>query len=120
MVQARHWYEVAAAGGDLNAENSLARCLYLGLGGPKDRAQAIAHFKSAAERGDPHAALNLGKVLSDRESSPDDRLAAASWFTTARQGGMDIGDALDKLNQEINPRPKQAAANDASKMPAYH
>ena len=119
-VKARYWYSLAAQGGDKNAQNSMGRFFYLGLGGSRDRQVALQWFTTAADQGDPNAALNLGKVLSDNAASESDLSAALTWLEIARQRGLDPGPDLENLKTHLTNLQAEAAVRNASQWLSVH
>jgi TPR repeat protein len=119
-VKARYWYLQAAQGGNRDAKNSLGHLLYAGLGGSRDRQQALEWLLSAADHGDPRAALNLGIALSDSQASESDRLSAVMWYEIARRRGLDPGPALENLKSRLTPAQAEMAERNASLWLAVH
>jgi TPR repeat protein len=54
-VKAREAYESAVANGSLEAKRALARLLWIGEGGKKDKGRAKALCREACQGGDPIA-----------------------------------------------------------------
>ncbi|GAA4607992.1 hypothetical protein GCM10023107_84340 [Actinoplanes octamycinicus] len=89
---------VSAAENDPVAQRSYAFLLQEGTGVEKDREQAAALFRAAAEAGDAWAAFNMASVLGDH---PD----AVRWLRAAAENGIGaaypaLGDRLSALDQD--------------------
>ena len=82
-VKARHWYERAAAAGDVKAQYSLGMLLTLGLGGPKDQVKSRQLMQAAAEAGHPGAMFSFGLALAAGTGGPKDVRQANLWFRQA-------------------------------------
>ena len=63
MEEAVKWYQLAAEQNDSQAQVFLAYCYELGVGIPKDPAQAVALMKKAAQAGNAEAQFNLALYL---------------------------------------------------------
>jgi TPR repeat protein len=89
---------VSAAQNDPVAQRSYAFLLQHGSGVKKDRNQAAALYRAAAEAGDAWAAFNMAAVLGDH---PD----AVRWLRAAAENGISaaypvLGDRLSALDQD--------------------
>jgi TPR repeat protein len=104
----------------MNAQNSLGRMFYLGLGGDRDPQQALHWFTEAADRGDPNAALNLGKALSGESASESDRIAALTWLEIAHKKGLEPGPALENLKAHLTTPQVDEAVRSASQWLEVH
>jgi TPR repeat protein len=62
LLEARKLAELSAEQHEMLGERLLAFMLENGLGGPKDMAEAIKWYRSAAEAGDPIAKESLAKL----------------------------------------------------------
>ena len=63
MVQARHWYELAAAQGQPNAEFTLGQIYWNGDGTPRNQAKAVELWKAAYARGRVEGAPQIAAWL---------------------------------------------------------
>ena len=82
-VQAVHWYTLAAAQGDAQAEFNLGMCYHKGEGvesnnAAQNRAAAIKWFSSALSHGYANAANGLGLVY--EFGSASDYKEALGWY----------------------------------------
>ena len=80
------WREEAAAG-SARAKLGLGLISDLGLGAPRDPAQAMRWYLEAAEDGLPDAQFNVGVMLDSGAGVPRDRQAAAVWYGRAAANG---------------------------------
>ncbi len=76
-----------AAKGDAEAQNNLGLMYYRGNGIIKDRAEAAAWFRMAAEQGHARAQYNLGLSYHKGDGVPKDLAAALKWFRQAAENG---------------------------------
>lgn len=91
-MQVLHWYEAAAAGGELLALNNLGQLYFNGRGVVQSVDMAARLFEEAARRGSTGAMLNLAALLCGNHSGsgPNSRrglLAAKHWLTRAHDAG---------------------------------
>ncbi|MGF1626059.1 MAG: tetratricopeptide repeat protein, partial [Alphaproteobacteria bacterium] len=84
---AAHWLAAAADQGDPAAQNDLGRAYDLGLGLPRDVAQAIDWYRRAAEQDYPPAQFNLALKLQAGDGLPADAEAARALFASAADQG---------------------------------
>lgn len=100
-VEARHWFEKAAASGNLDGINMLGRCHELGWGGSVDLERAAAYYRRAAEAGHDWGQFNLASLLHEGRGLPKDRHWACAWFTrAARQGHPKAANMLGHYREE--------------------
>lgn len=76
LVQARHYFEVAAQAGHPQAQTILATFYEQGQGGPKDAQKMIYWLRQAALQNDPNALFMLSDKLSQGDGLPRDARAA--------------------------------------------
>lgn len=76
-----------AAKGDAEAQNNLGLMYHRGHGIIKDRAEAAAWFRMAAEQGHQRAQYNLGLSYHKGDGVPQDPAAALKWFRQAAEQG---------------------------------
>jgi len=86
-VQARLWYEKAAAGGSAVAENHLGLFYYLGQGVAQDYTHARELFETAAAAGNDDAMNNLGSMYQDGEGVAQDYAQARQWYEKGAAAG---------------------------------
>jgi TPR repeat protein len=71
--QARHWYEKAAAGGNVTAMVDLGRIYERGLGVQQDTVRARQWYEKAAAAGNPAAAKDLARPSREEKASSGTR-----------------------------------------------
>lgn len=79
-----------------------------GAGVPKNVDEAIAHFERAASMNYPRSYLVLGEIWEAGEKgsrTKEDLRRARDYFAKARDGGVDVGDALARLDAAIAAAP---------------
>jgi putative ABC transport system ATP-binding protein len=96
-VQARQWYEKAAAQGKAIAQVSLGILDAYGYGAPKDYQQAVRWFRLAADQGDALAQMKLGGMSERGEGLPQDVVQAYKWYTLAETNGGEESDVPRRL-----------------------
>lgn len=77
----------AAETGDVAAQTAVGTLYYLGVGTPRDYAQALNWYEKAALAGDPHARRNLGSMFRHGHGTPQDDFRAFGWYDAARSAG---------------------------------
>jgi TPR repeat protein len=88
FAEARHWYNLAAAEGDREAQNELAFMYFVGNGVEQDYEQAYEWFQKAARGGLPVAQYNVGIMLYSGNGVPEsDLVGAYAWFSLAASNG---------------------------------
>lgn len=91
--EALHWYERAAKGGDLEAQNELAYLYFTGERVERDYEKALYWFGRAAEKGYPLAQYNLGILWYTGNGVPAiDPVKAYAWFNLAAANGHSDGE----------------------------
>ena len=83
LVQARLWYERAAATELPQALNALGQLYLTGGGGPRNFSLAKELFEKAATRGNAAAMTNIGLLYLNGRGVERDEAEAKSWFTKA-------------------------------------
>lgn len=83
VKQAIHWLSKSAAQGYLDAEAMLGR-VYMDNGDP---ANAVKHYRKAAEQGHEAACENLAMAYGMGEGVPEDKAEAHKWFLKAAELG---------------------------------
>ncbi|MBP9914005.1 MAG: lipase maturation factor family protein, partial [Opitutaceae bacterium] len=118
-VEARHWFERAAAQGLADAQFNLALIYAKGDGVPADPRQAAHWCRLAAEQGLPAAADRLGVMYIKGEGVAQDEVAALAWFQLAALGGDAEGKAhWDYTRTRAQPAVLEAAAQRARAIQA--
>ncbi len=111
-VEARRWFEKAAASNSAEGINMVGRCHEFGWGGPPDLAKAADCYRRAAMRDYDWAQFNLASLLHDGRGVAQDRVAARSWFArAARRGHAKAANMLGHYREEgwLCPRRPRAA-----------
>jgi uncharacterized protein len=93
-VQARQWYEKAAAQGNAPAQYNLGVMYRDGEGVPQDYAKARQWFEKAAAQADTAAQTNLGLLYYAGEGVPQDYQQALRWFRLLADQGDAHGQVL--------------------------
>ena len=103
-VQARQWYEKAAAQGDANAQNSLGLLYHNGQGVPQDYTKARQWYEKAAAQGDAYAQFNLGVLYYKGQGVLHDYVQAHMWSSlAAANGNKKAVDLRDRLARKMTP-----------------
>ena len=79
--------EVRAKLGDVDAQNYLGVMYYIGVGVPRDYAQAVHWFERAALKGEPHAQRHLASMFRQGQGLVKDDFRAFGWYDAARKSG---------------------------------
>ena len=82
------WYQKAADQGLADGQAGLAIMYELGLGVPKDYAQAVAWFQKSADQGYARAQRNLGFSYRDGQGVEQDYVEAHKWLSLAAAGAV--------------------------------
>lgn len=80
-VQARQWFEKAAAQGNAVAQGELGWLYENGRGAPKDYVQAAKWYKKAAAQGNAAAQFQLGILYWAGRGVPQDYVRAYMWWS---------------------------------------
>ena len=80
----------AAEQGDATAQAKMGRAYFLGLGVPKDAAEALKWYRKAAEQGEPNAQSSLGFMYERGQGVAQDYPAAVGWYRQAAAQGNAI------------------------------
>jgi TPR repeat protein len=107
VVQARHWYELAAAQGQPNAAYVLGEIYWNGDGVAKDNAAAAKWWKVAYERGRPEAAKLLGDEAFARARDADGRWKAEVLREALDWYQKDADAIAEPLQEKAKARVKQ-------------
>ncbi len=87
MVEAAHWYRVAADAGDARAANRLGEYYYVGSGVAQDPAEAVRWFRKAAERGIAGANYSVGYAFLLGVGLGADTTSAQAWWERGAAAG---------------------------------
>ena len=118
-VEARAWFERAAAQGLADAQFNLALIYANGDGVPADPRQAAHWCRLAAEQGFAAAQDRLGVMFIKGEGVPLDEVEALAWFQLAARGGDAEGQAhWDYTRRRAQPDALQAAEQRARAIQA--
>jgi TonB family protein len=88
VVQAAHWYRLAAEQGNAVAQNNLGVLFFKGRGVPHDRKVAAEWYAKAAEQGHGWAQFNLAWAYGHGTMGVVDSEKALYWLTRAAEGGL--------------------------------
>jgi len=83
LVEARTWYEKAAARGDVNAISNIGNIYFEGRGVPQDLPRALVQYERAAAHGHTQATLNCGLILCAGVFVPEDRERGMAFLKAA-------------------------------------
>ena len=86
-IQARAWFEQAAAQGEAGAQTALGLLYYFGHGVPQDYARARQWFEQAAAQGEALAQSNLGEMYAQGRDVSNDYAKAREWWEQAAAKG---------------------------------
>ena len=101
------WFSKAAAQGSREADVFLGMIRYEGLLGNKDKAEALKHWRLAAEAGIPEGQYRLGRVLAQEEGT---RAEGMEWLVKASAGVPQAATALGNLYYKYLGDTETAAA----------
>ena len=82
--QALHWYKLAAAAAEPNAQYRLALMNLNGFGVKPNPVEARKWFALAAAQGDPHAQRQLGTLYAKGLGVAQNKILAYMWLDIAR------------------------------------
>ena len=90
-MQARLWYEKAAAQGFAPAQTNLGALYNNGRGVPQDYEQARLWYEKAAAQGFPDAQFSLGQMYAKGQGVPQNHVQAHMWYNLAAANGEENG-----------------------------
>jgi TPR repeat protein len=95
----------AATFGQTEAMNNIGLLYEVGLGTPKDEAEAMRWFRKAADAGNTTALVYVGNMYKFGEGVPADPAEARRWFTKAGDAGnlLAIDALLGMIRQPLSP-----------------
>ena len=100
---AQHWWEQAAALGDVRTQVALG-VMYRDR---QDYGQAEQWFEKAAAQGEAYAQLNLGGLHEAGQGVQQDYIHSYMWYSLAAQGEpryrQYINEKLERLQREMTP-----------------
>ena len=97
------WYEQAAPGGSVDAQNNLGNMYREGKGVVQDFSRAFFWFEAAARQGKAIPQLNLATVYANGEGVSRDLIKGLVWATVASLNGHPDGETLaDEIWSEMS------------------
>ena len=111
LAESRRWARRSAEGGDAKGMHFYAMELYDGVGGERNRAEALTWLTRAAERGLVDSQYNVARLF----ENGDDGIArnpaeALKWYTiAARAGDQQAQEALTRLTPTAGAAARRAA-----------
>ena len=111
LAQARAWARRAAEGGDPRGRHAYAMYLYDGMGGGRDRPEALRLLLSAAEQGLVDSQYNVARLFEmGDEGIAADPAEALKWYMIAARGGDEEAPAaVTRLSERSTPAAVRAA-----------
>lgn len=111
LVQARAWARRAAESGDPHGRHAYAMYLYDGMGGGRDRPEALRLLLSAAEQGLVDSQYNVARLFEmGDEGIAADPAEALKWYMIAARGGDEEAPAaVTRLSERSTPAAVRAA-----------
>jgi len=113
--EALHWYELAANGGDFEAQSELGYLYFTGKVGEKDYKKAAHWFELAARNDYPLAQYNMG-ILWYTGNGVDtvDMIKAYAWFSLAAANGYGSGVVAENFLKTVLSDKELKDAQEAS------
>jgi len=100
--EALHWYELAANGGDFEAQSELGYLYFTGKLGEKDYEKASHWFEVAAKNGYPLAQYNMGILwYTGNGVATVDMVKAYAWFSLAAANGHGSGEVARRFLETV-------------------
>jgi len=87
--------------GYARAQHNLGRLYFLGMGVPKNSAEAVKWYRKAAEQGYAGAQHNLGFMYDFGMGVPEDKVEAVKWYRKAAEQGNASAQLMLGLMYEI-------------------
>ncbi|WP_333592280.1 tetratricopeptide repeat protein [Brevundimonas sp.] len=111
LAQARAWARRAAESGDPHGRHAYAMYLYDGMGGGRDRPEALRLLLSAAEQGLVDSQYNVARLFEmGDEGIAADPAEALKWYMIAARGGDEEAPAaVTRLSERSTPAAVRAA-----------
>ena len=116
VTEARLWARRAAEGGDARGMHAYGMYLFDGVGGARNRPEALTWLVKAANKGLVDSQYNVARLYEngDEGIAPNPTEALKWYMIAARTGDADAQGAVARLTPEASPsgrRTAQAAAN---------
>lgn len=111
LTQARAWARRAAESGTPRGQHAYAMYLYDGIGGGRDRPEALRLLLAASEQGLVDSQYNVARLYEmGDEGIPANPSEALKWYMIAARGGDDEApDAVERLTARVAPATVQSA-----------
>ena len=111
LAESRRWARRAAEGGDPRGMHFYAMELYDGVGGERNRGEALTWLRRAAERGLVDSQYNVARLYENGdEGIARNATEALKWYTIAARGGdQQAQDALARMTPGASPAAQRAA-----------
>jgi len=107
---AMHWYRLAGAQGNPEAEGSVGTMYYYGLGVRRDYATALSWYERAAVQGDDRGEYEVGSMYYFGDGVPQSYSTALHWYElAAAQGNADAENSLGFMNEHGQALPQDYA-----------
>ena len=114
--EAAKWFKLAAEQGYSPGQWRLAIMYKTGTGVVQNYEEAAKLYKLVAEKGDAYAQSALGFMFSNGFGVPQDNVKAYLWFTTASDGGYELGSQYrEQIAKKMTPEDISKAQEMASK-----
>ncbi|OYW36242.1 MAG: hypothetical protein B7Z42_12800, partial [Brevundimonas sp. 12-68-7] len=110
-AESRLWARRAAETGDARGQHAYGMYLFDGVGGARDRAEALDWLKQAADQGLVDSQYNVARIYEngDEGIAPDPTQAYRWYLIAARAGDPQAQAAVDRLSPTIPAAARQTA-----------
>ncbi len=117
-VQARNLTRRAADSGDARGMHAYGMYLFDGVGGPRDRSEALTWLLRAAERGLVDSQYNVGRLYEtgDEGITPDQTQALKWYLVAARAGDGDAQAAAERVQATLPSSEQERARAEAARF----
>ncbi|AQR63231.1 hypothetical protein BZG35_17435 [Brevundimonas sp. LM2] len=111
LAESRQWARRAAEGGDAGGMHAYGMYLFDGVGGSRNRGEALSWLKKAADRGLVDSQYNVARLYEngDEGIAPNPVQAYRWYLIAARAGDPQAQTAVDRLAPTIPAAQRQAA-----------
>ena len=109
-IEARIWYERAAAKGVAVADFRLGKLVSEGLGGSENQEAAFQHYLKAAQGGLALAQYNVGAMLASGRGTRRDYVEGLAWLIVATRDAAVDPEGEKQLRGHLSRRPADIAA----------
>lgn len=118
LVEARNLTRRAADSGDARGMHAYGMYLFDGVGGPRDRSEALTWLLRAAERGLVDSQYNVGRLYEtgDEGITPDQTQALKWYLVAARAGDGDAQAAAERLQAALPSGEREQARAEAARF----